>query len=291
MTHHSEHLRALADLHWCLGRAYLPPLDGELATAMREDLADDLAAIADELGFACAASIDGLRASLAEIDHARLLQAYSGLFLQPPMRVNLNASAYLDGCLLGPSVNVMEAAYRRHGLRAADTLHDFSDHLSRLLEFVGLLFARAAEASDAGDRVTAGELCAEARAFSARHLRPWLPGFAVEVRHAAADLALPTAYQHLAELAAIAVWEGDAWRHAVQAETTLKTDEAAPAQAYCVRCGKPHAEDAALATVRRILAARGLDTTHLDRCPQCRGLSDDECMETRPACELGLESA
>lgn len=278
--------QALAELHLLLSRAFLPPMDAAFATAFRRHLADDLDALERELPFGCGDAIRELRASLEAVtDDAHLLQAYSALFLQPPIRVYLNASVHLDGSLLGPSSKLMEEAYHRHGLRPSGDLRDLSDHLSRLLEFVAQLFARAAET---GDAEQAAALSDEAREFSAAFLRPWLPGLAVEVRGACEELGLPRPYQHLAELAAIAVWEGDAWRRPEAA--ARERAEHAPRQANCSACGQPFAEDAALTAVRRIMEKRGLDVSHLDRCPNCRGLTDNGRVDPLPAPRPGVEN-
>lgn len=259
--------QALAEFHLLLSRAFLPPLEANFAAAFRRDLADDLEALAGELPIECLDPVRNLRASLdAVTDDGHLLQTYSALFLQPPMRVHLNASVHLDGALLGASSLAMEEAYRRHGLQASESLRDLSDHLSRLFEFVAVLFARAAEA---GEAEQAAALRAEAGEFSAAFLRPWLPGFAVEVRGVCDELDLPRPYQHLAELAAIAVWEGAAWGDPGQ--------DSVP----CPDCGQPYVEEAALAAVRRIMEQRGLAVAHLDRCPNCRGLTDNGEVEMR----------
>ena len=257
--------QALAELHLLLSRAFLPPLEASFAAAFRRDLADDLEALARELPFECGEPIRNLRASLdAVADDGRLLQTYSALFLQPPRRAHLNASVYLDGALLGASSLAMEEAYRRHGLQPSESLRDLSDHLSRLFEFVALLFARATET---GDAEQATSLRAEADKFSAAFLRPWLSGFAVEVRGVCDELDLPRPYQHLAELAAIAAWEGHAWSRPGQ--------DSIP----CRDCGQPYAEDAALAAVRGIMEKQGLDVAHLDRCPACRGSTGNGMVE------------
>lgn len=287
MSDNAAYLHALADLHLCLARAFLPPMAPGFAAAFQSDLVDDLDAIAAELSFACGEPAGFLRDSLQALagpDH--LLQTYSALFLQPPIRVPLNASVHLDGSLLGPSARAMEDAYRRHGLEPSSGLRDLPDHLSRLLEFVGILFARAAGAVEAGDAPSAGMLLGEAREFSASFLRPWLPGVAVDIRGVCIDLDLPMPYQHLAELAVIAVWEGDAWRQGGDAAhaSTGRNVRRTP----CSACGKPFAEDAAVVAVRRIMDKRGLATAHLDRCPDCRGLADHGPQQTLslPACSI-----
>lgn len=283
--------QALAEQYLLLARAFLPPMDADFAAAFRRDLPEDLEMLAQELPFECAEPIRNLRASLAAVkDDAQLLQIYSALFLQPPQRLFLNASVHLDGALLGASSLAMEEAYHRHGLQPAESLRDLSDHVSRLFEFVALLFIHAAEVEGL-EVERAAALSAEAREFSAAFLRPWLPGFAIEVRDVCEELGLPTPYAHLAELAAIAAWEGDAWRHSAGDDASRAATGKAPRQTNCAECGQPFAEHAALAAVRRILDKRGLDVAHLDRCPNCRGLTDSGKVETAPALRLGAEDA
>ncbi len=279
--------QALAELHLLLARAFLPPMNADFAAAFRRDLANDMAALARELPFECGDTVRNLQSSIEAVsDDGHLLQTYSALFLQPQIRVHLNASVHLDGTLLGASSKAIEEAYRRNGLQPSENLRDLSDHLARLFEFVALLFARAAETDEAEQ---AAALEAEAREFSAAFLRPWLPGFAVEVRSVCEELGLPKPYQHLAELAAIAAWEGDAWRHPTAGGCAVPTaPDGMPRQTACIECGQPYAEDAALAAVRRIMEKRGLDVAHLDRCPNCRGLTDNGLLHTEHALRQGV---
>jgi len=287
MTQDSDTLQSMADLYLCLARAFLPPMEQDFVAALRGDLVEDLTDITAELPFDCGEPARLLRDSLAAVvDDTAILQAYSALFLQPPIRVFLNASVHLDGSLMGPSLKAIEDSFRKHGLQAAEHVRDLPDHLARLLEFAGLLYARAAEAQARGHEDRACAELAAARDFSATFLQPWLPGFAVEIRAICAELELPTPYQYLAELAAIAAWEGDAWRRGE--ESARHRPEREPKQAACSQCGKPFAEDAALVAVRRLMEKRGLDISHLDRCPHCRGLTDNGRIETLDAAELGL---
>lgn len=260
---------AIADLHLLLARAFLPPLEATFARAFVEDLPEDLADIAAQLPFDCAASIDALRKSVVGLGHDGLLQAYSALFLQPPQRASLDASVYLDGAARGPSSLEVEERYARHGLACDARLRELPDHLSRLFEFSAYLLAR--EPGGEGER--------EAREFVGTYLRPWVPALAVEIRAACDELALPRPYQHLAELAAFAAWEGEGWRRG----DAHREPERSPKQAHCVQCARPYAEDAALRAVRRIMKKKGLPMGHLDRCENCRGLTDDVTGTVEPA--------
>lgn len=287
MNQDSDYLQSMSDLYLCLARAFLPPMDRDFVAAFRGNLVDDLNDIAAELSFACNEPAELLRESLTDVGDDLLLQTYSALFLQPPIRVFLNAAVHLDGSLMGPSSKAIEDVFRSHGLQPAATMRDLPDHLSRLLEFTGLRYAHAAEAEARGDAEQARKAFEEARKFAADFLQPWLPGFAVEIRTACAEMGLPTPYQHLAELAAIAAWEGDAWRE-IGKDSKRDRPEREPKQTACSQCGKAFAEDAALVAVQRIMAKRGLDTSHLDRCPHCRGLTDGGKIETHAAASLGF---
>ncbi|MDP1527160.1 MAG: molecular chaperone TorD family protein [Rhodocyclaceae bacterium] len=287
MNQDSDYLQSMSDLFLCLARAFLAPTDKDFVAAFRSDLVDDLNDIAAELSFACNEPAELLRDSLTDVGDDLLLQTYSALFLQPPIRVFLNASVHLDGSLMGPSAKAIDDVFRSHGLQPAEKMRDLPDHLSRLLEFTGLRYAHAAESEARGHSAQACKAFEEARKFAADFLQPWLPGFAVEIRTACEEMGLPTPYQHLAELAAIAAWEGDAWRE-IEKDSKRDRPEREPRQTACSQCGKAFAEDAALVAVQRIMEKRGLDISHLDRCPHCRGLTDNGKIEALDMAELGV---
>ena len=268
---------ALADLHLVLARAFLAPMAPEFAHAFLHDLPEDLGEIARELPFDCREPVAAFARSVSGLGSERLLQAYSALFLQPPQRASLDASVYLDGAARGPTTLAVEARYAAYGLRPSDEVRELPDHISRLLEYSGFLLARASAAEGTPQ---AGEMEREARDFMGSYLRPWIPALCVEVRAACEELDLPRPYQHLAELAAMAAWEGEGWRRdPAAANRPTRT----PRQALCSQCNQPYAEDAALRAVRRIMTKKALPTAHLDRCENCRGLRDDTCGTVEPA--------
>jgi TorA maturation chaperone TorD len=267
---------ARADLHLLLARAFLPPVKREFAWAFTRDLPDDLGEATACLPFDCSAGVAALRESVVGLRHRELLQAYSALFLQPPRRASLEAAVHLDGSAMGPATFAVAERYAAHGLCAAEGLHEPADHLARMLEFSGYLMERAATAHDEDE---AAALEGEARDFLAAFVCPWIPALSVEIRAACGELALPRAYQHLAELAAIAAWEGEGWRR----EGNPGARARAPRMAACVQCEKPYAEDAALRAVRRIMKKKGLPIAHLDRCENCRGITDESPGALEPA--------
>lgn len=272
----SPNSAALADLHLLLAHAFLPPLEASFVHSFAHDLPEDLGEVASELSFDCASTIAAFRESVLGLGKGELLQTYSALFLQPPQRASLDASVYLDGAAMGPTTLAVEERYLRYGLRPAERLRELPDHLSRLLEFSGFLLARVGGAEGEGQTAA---FDAEARDFLGTYVRPWIPALSVEVRTACDELGLARPYQHLAELAAIAAWEGEGWR----AEASKKRPAKAPRQAHCSQCNSPYAEDAALRAVRRIMKKKGLQIEHLDRCENCRGISDDVSGRVEPA--------
>lgn len=267
---------ARADLHFLLARAFLPPLERAFARSFTRVLPDDLGEATAGLPFDCSCSIVALRESVAGLRHRELLQAYSALFLQPPRRASLEASIHLDGAAMGAATLAVTERYAMHGLSPAEGLREPSDHLARLLEFCGYLWERAATAKDE-EHAQACER--EARDFVAAFIAPWTPALAVEIRLACGEMALPRPYQHLAELTAAAAWEGEGWRRGDERRPRSHR----PRMAACVGCGKPHAEEAALRAVRRIMKKKGLAIGHLDRCENCRGITDDVPGALEPA--------
>ena len=183
---------ARTEFFLCLARVFSPPVEEAAYEEVAHYLADDLAALAAEAGYPVAAEIAALRGAIARVpDRLGLLQLYSGLFLSPPAKVDINAGLYLDGGILGPSELEMERRYARHGLKRADGFHDLSDHLSPMLEFLALLWAKA----------NRGEASAsEAIAWSRDFLDPWLPCFADKIASVCVADGLPEVYLHLARV-------------------------------------------------------------------------------------------
>lgn len=157
-----------AEFYLCLARAFETPLQPETFEALRDALADDLADMAAELSLDVLDDIEEFRRRMhALADADALLQAYSRLFLQPPLAVHINTGVYLDGCMNGASLGEMEAWYREAGLARAEDFRDLSDHVSLQLEFVAFLYGHAlGEGGEAGRR--AGE-------FVGRFVARWAP--------------------------------------------------------------------------------------------------------------------
>ncbi|TVS01071.1 MAG: hypothetical protein EA406_00030, partial [Rhodospirillales bacterium] len=159
-------LAARSEFYLTMAQALTAPMTADACTAMRRDLADSLEALTAAAGFREGGAIQRLRRALADFaDDQALLVNYSRLFLVPPCPVPLNAGFHLDGALYGPSLEAMEACYRAHGVGRSPDFKDMSDHLVAALEFLSLLYARAAACAEARDETHARALATEAAAF------------------------------------------------------------------------------------------------------------------------------
>ena len=194
---------ARAEFYLCLARAFLPPHTDNDYRALAVYLADDLADLAGEIGYPISEPLAQLRAAFDAVPGSlALLQLYSKLFLTPPMPVALNTGRYLDGAVMGGSVQAIERWYRRHGLERDDSFHDLPDHVVLQLEFVARLFAGAAAAHQVGDESETQRLETEARAFLGTFVAHWLPGFCAALERTPAERRLPAPYLHLARIRA-----------------------------------------------------------------------------------------
>jgi len=263
-------LQARAELYLGFARAFLPPSEDATFRALRDLLPDDLAITAAEAGHPITAHALALAHALAQVpDALALLQIYSGLFIQPPREVPLNAALYLDGAVMGRSVDRIERVLATHGIERAEAFRDTPDHLSLLLEALGCLYARAAAPASAQREE-------EPRAFLRAFLLSWVPLFVRQLENAVRERGSSAVYLHLARAlqAALihdageipdALWEVIDPRRAALAEAGRKE------MARCRACGAEIAPAGRLRRVKRLLAKEGMDVSHLDLCFDCRG--------------------
>lgn len=247
---------ARAEFYLCLARAFLPPHTENDYRALAVYLADDLADLAGEIGYPIAEPLAQLRAAFGALpEPLALLQLYSKLFLTPPTPVALNTGRYLDGAVMGGSVQAIEERYRRHGLERTESFHDLPDHVTLQLEFVARLFAGAAAAHEAGEEPEAQRLEAEARAFLGAFVAHWLPGFCTALERTHAERRLPAPYLHLARIL----------RAAVERDATVGTPQAmvAPVTLMVAPIAASGPTPAQLQEIARALAAHGQSAEHL----------------------------
>lgn len=212
-----------AAFYLCLARAFLPPQEPAAYDAIKLHLADDLDELAGLLGVRAGDALHELRGAIEAVpDRLALLQLYSRLFLAPPAPVRVNTGAYLDGAVAGASVTALEACYRGCGVERAERFHDLADHVAVQLEFVSLLFARAAERDSAAASVEPAMAPGD---FLASFVRHWLPAFCADLEEATRAERIPAnPYLHLARIL-----------HAAVAQQTPLVSTPAPASAQPAR--------------------------------------------------------
>ena len=272
-----------AELHLCLGRAFLPPSEPELEQALVEALPHDLRALNEALGYTAESNPERFAASArkASSQPEGLIRLYSRLFLAPPFPAAINAGIHLDGSLMGASVVGMEDFYFRHGLEKDREFKDLPDHLALQLQFVAYLLELAAEALRAGEDEKAADLLTETAAFEQQYMKRWLPLLITDMEKAEAEYEVPAAYRYLAVMALDAVaCDLEAWSRWPGRSSITESAEAdqepagRPAaasgeRAACRCCGNEYLPAAELAQMVQALEARGLSTEHLTVCPDC----------------------
>ena len=277
----------------CLGQAFLTPKESERANALRDDLVPDLEALREATGVPAAGALDALASALRSTADAEggLLRVYSRLFLAPPFPAPLNAGIQLDGALMGQSTVEMERFYQRHGLTRDREFRDLPDHLALQLQFVAFLHAKAAETED---REECAAIAGDARYFVRQLMLSWFPGWLEQLDEAVTHLPTAEAWRQLGRVTRD-VLEADvvyleALAPEVHAETAARPsleealdarmapERSLEAPAACRVCGKEFAMGRDMVFMLQQLQARGLETEHLEACPDCRagemGLSE-----------------
>lgn len=186
-----------AEFYLCLSRAFRPPRTDADARAVLDLLPGDLRILNAALRYPIGAELDGLdKAAIGPKNAEPFRLAYARLFLSPPTPAPLNAGVYLDGGIMGRSTLMMEEWYRRHGLARAEGFGDLPDHISMLLEFLALLWTKAARGEGPSE---------EAVSWSVNCLRSWLPDLAARVAAVTGSENLPAVHLHLIRIVAKAV--------------------------------------------------------------------------------------
>ncbi|MBZ0096277.1 MAG: molecular chaperone TorD family protein [Sulfuricella sp.] len=260
-----------AELWQCLAQALLPPRGEFLSRSLRDDLADDLAYLADSLGLDIGDNVEELRTVLAQADVESLLPAYSSLFLVPPIPARLNAGFYLDGTLLGANTKMLAEIFYRHGVEQSPDMHDTPDHLATILEFLALLFHKA----DVAESATLDILddMEAIRGLLWRTLSD-LHGRVIETEQ---ERSLPAVYSALIQIVKTALRDEQGIFFCATGNDEKESDrryftkrETAPDLVACKACGKSVATARELKVIIDRLRQSGLPTDHLELCPDCR---------------------
>lgn len=267
-------LAAKAEYYLMLARAFLPPTQADAHKAFTAILPEELGEIARTAGYASGAVLADYERAAQDIpDATALLQLYSGLFLTPPREIQLYVSVYLDGTILGRSADALEVFYRKHGLARSEDFRDLPDHLSAVLEFLALLYASAAETAG----FARAELLNDARDLNHHFLLSWIPVMRRQTEKTLAAHGQNRLYLELMELlqqALVADAEPltEGLQKIVDGTVEARSDhEESKDMALCRSCGTEIAPAARIRRVRKVLEREGIDASHLDLCPKCRG--------------------
>lgn len=270
-----ESLSERGEFYLCLAHAFLTPHTAQAFDGLRAALADDLDELASALGYACTDAVSDFRMAIAAIpDHLALLQAYSALFMAPPRPVQLNTASYLDGALNGGSVAAMEAAYRQCGVERGMDFHDLADHVSIQLEFVALLYLRAAEAQQSGTP----EPPLRPEHFLHDYVARWMPAFLRDLQ----ATATPNPWLPLAHVLAAAVAHDARAQDLPAAELRARRAIGKARHERAMR--GVTAED--MAFIARKLREQGLATDHLAIPPDLRDEAGGYSRGTPPGSEM-----
>jgi len=252
-----------ADFYLCLARSFMVPQDPEFHAALRDDLADELEDLAEEIGYDIKPELAEYRRRIATVSSAHnLLQIYSRLFLQPPRAVHINTGVYLDGSFNGGSVAELEACYRACGLARSDGFLDLADHAAIQLECVSYLYAHSLSTNPG--TLTAGQFIGR---YVSRWIGPWCDDFVMAEREL--EMA-DEPYHPLCLILQQAVRTDAESLPDVNPARTRRTK--ALAQARHKQAAKGITESD-MAIIQRKLAEHGLTTDHLAVAPEIRDIS------------------
>lgn len=257
-----------ADFYLCLARAFMVPQQADFFAALRDDLADELEALAGEIGYPLEDQIAEYRRRIATVpDAGELLRIYSRLFLQPPRAVHINTGVYLDGSFNGGSVSAIRDFYAAAGIARSAEFLDLDDHAAVQLECVAYLYSHAL-AGAPGDGAALGRDAAGR--FLGSFVSRWTGPLCSDLVQAERELDMPDEpYLPLARVLEVAA-ATDASRHSDLAPAQQRRVDALASARH--KQAEKGVTEADLAEIRRRLEERGLATDHLDIAP---GLRDE----------------
>jgi TorA maturation chaperone TorD len=265
-------------LFWqCLAKAYLPPCEETFFRALRDDWPRLLGEIASRVGLSLQPDIDAISKALHEIEGSQdLLVTYSRLFLVPPVVAPLNLGVYLDISKFGGSALALDALYREYGLASSsDVLKDNPDHLARVIEFLGFLFAKNAEACGS-TQSPAGGTGYDLTTLRTNYLLRALTEMIRRTADAETAHQLPCVYSRILSLTLSAVRDHDGVLfeesivHPAEAAGVAAVSAEAAEIVNCSECGSPIIAASEMHVIADRLRMAGLPVDHLQHCPDCR---------------------
>jgi TorA maturation chaperone TorD len=253
----------LAELWLSTARAMMSPCDPNLCAALRDDLADSLAAL-------CAEAFDAKTARHLVTPLPRLAAAFGGFaspeallvhysqcFLAPPVRVPLELGLYLDGLPGGAAFEALQHWLAAYGASRRAGFPEAIDHLACVLELLALI-ENGGEPGSAADFTHAFLLPALPRLLDRfetdqdRTIRHSPYRMLLDILHAALRTAHPSPAT------------------AAERRITYRRRPLHDGWRRCERCAAPIATEKELAVIATALRREGLPTEHLALCPTCR---------------------
>jgi TorA maturation chaperone TorD len=257
-----ETCAAKRDFWLSMARAFAPPAAGDYHRAFTVDLPGDLDAIALEVGLNIRAELDGfLAAARALQDSLELQRLYASLFVTPPVPVFMNTAVYQDNAFLGPSENDLNDWYARHGFERHEEFRDLNDHVAVQLEFIGLLYQKAADRAFAGNDMEGVAFATEAERFLSQHPKRWIMAFCSALESTCVNRGVNGVYTHLARIAWHAVEH-----HLQNGAVRFEVDEGSFPKGSARGAGPLNAAD--LAEIAYRLQSTGLSFDHVKALPE-----------------------
>jgi TorA maturation chaperone TorD len=260
--HQGEQYASRRDFWLCLARAFAPPAAGDYCRAFKEDLPSDLDAIALEVGLNIRSELDGLAAAARLLPDALELQRlYASLFVTPPVPVFMNTAVYQDSAFLGPSENDLNDWYARHGFERHKEFRDLNDHVAVQMEFIGLLYQKAADRAFSGQDMEGLAFATEAERFLSQYPKRWVTAFLGALETTCVERGANGVYTHLARIAWHAVEH-----HLENSAVRFEVDEGTFPTGSARGTGPLNADD--LAEIAYRLQSTGLSFEHVKALPE-----------------------
>lgn len=242
--------------------------------AFREDLADDLEDLANELDLDLGTALEDFSRQALKLTEAQaLLVDYSRLFLTPPIPCRLTIGWHLDSTLLGPSSKFLSEMMTSHGVAQADGMHETPDVLPTVLEFLSLMFNRL-DSSESDEERAAIEL--DLSMLRTHYLAAGVSRMVELTLAGEDDYELAPVYSCLMKIVDAAISDPlQRFFLPLEADGKVRRSYAsrrkgAHEDVLCKSCGKPIATERELHVIIHRLKEAGLPVDHLEVCGDCR---------------------
>lgn len=278
-----------AEFYLCMARVFLAGQEGLTAAHLKDELLEDLKALAKDLPAITSEQVQQLQVSLEKLDNQQgLIKEYSRLFMTPPAPAPLNLGYYLDGGIMGTSTRAMEIYYLRYQLEKDQAFHDLPDHLALNLQWLAWVLAQLLE--EAGDQPAfQSQAIQDMGSFINNYTLPAVQQLANKVQAATEQYQLSTTWLNLITMTQSQL---EADLNSLKTLLPVQEEASAPRQApeqreaaadarpdeelECQACGVTFTAGEALAEMISRLKTAGVAYDHMLICSNCRETSLDQ---------------